>query len=300
MPATHAVAAVLSHLFDVVEVNVDGTIAALDTEFLHDLRVAVRRSRSAFKLTSEVLPAQFSGRFVERFRWLGDLTTPARDLDVLLLELPSLRAALPDHIGDDLEPLRALVVERLEQAYADLGKGLRSARFRQLASSYRVGLGKIATSTAQAPWVGAAADGWAHGAMQTVLKRGGRINPDSAPELLHDLRKRCKELRYCLELFEPLWDGRDLGRVVTELKALQDNLGAFQDNEVQSATLRRWAEELATTGRAPASTVMAIGRLTVHLEARQDAARAEFAGRFARFARPANRRRFDALTGAGR
>src|SRR5207237_6034311 len=111
------------------------------------------------------------------------------------------------------------------------------------------------------------------------------------PESLHDLRKLCKELRYCLQLFEPLWahdaekerttTADDVGRreFVLELKALQDNLGVYQDSDVQNATLRRWAES-ADTGLFPAATVLAIGRISVHLEAVQAAARAAFAGRF--------------------
>jgi CHAD domain-containing protein len=297
VPATHAVVAVLAYQFDVVEANIDGTSAALDTEFLHDLRVAVRRSRSALKVTADVLPARFAARFGPRLRWLGDLTTPARDLDVLVLEIPALVSALPDDARHDLEPLRLMLEERLRQSYVVLGKGIRSARFRQLAVGYRAELGKLAATAASGPLAGAAADRWATAAMQKVLKRGARITEMSAPEALHDLCKRCKELRYCLELFEPLWDAANLRRFVTELKALQENLGAFQDSEIQSATLRQHAEELATAAHAPTSTVIAIGRLTVHFESSQRAARAEFADRFNRFGSPGNRRRFAALTG---
>jgi CHAD domain-containing protein len=298
--ATHAVGLVLGHLFDVIEANIEGTSAAIDTEFLHDLRVAVRRTRSAMKLTSDVLPTRFVARFAGRARWLGDLTTPARDLDVMLLELPAMQATLPDGTGTDLEPLRDLLRERVVNEYAVLAKGLHSARIRQFGSSYRTELATIAASPARAPLAGDAADRWAAAALQRVLKRGARITPASPAESLHDLRKRCKELRYCLELFEPLWDARDLGQVIEELKSLQDNLGMFQDSEVQSEMLRHWAEELATTRNAPTGTAIAIGRLTVHLEASQHAARAEFAERFNRFGRPANRARFAALTGGVR
>ena len=57
----------------------------IDTEFLHDLRVAVRRTRSALKLAGDALPAGLAARFSPEFKWLGDLTTPTRDLDVYLL-----------------------------------------------------------------------------------------------------------------------------------------------------------------------------------------------------------------------
>ncbi len=56
MPARAAMAAVLTALLDTLEANVSGTRRDLDTEFLHDLRVAVRRTRSALKLAGAVLP----------------------------------------------------------------------------------------------------------------------------------------------------------------------------------------------------------------------------------------------------
>ena len=85
MPASIAVARLLLRLLDTLEQNVDGVLRDIDTEFLHDLRVAVRRTRSAIKLLGEVLPADLAKHYAAEFKWLGDLTTPTRDLDVHLL-----------------------------------------------------------------------------------------------------------------------------------------------------------------------------------------------------------------------
>ena len=58
MPASVAVATLLLGLLDTLEQNVDGVLRDIDTEFLHDLRVAVRRTRSAIKLLGDVLPGR--------------------------------------------------------------------------------------------------------------------------------------------------------------------------------------------------------------------------------------------------
>ena len=55
MPAPEAAAIILLRLLDTIEANIPGTLRDLDTEFLHDLRVSVRRSRSALKLFGDVL-----------------------------------------------------------------------------------------------------------------------------------------------------------------------------------------------------------------------------------------------------
>ncbi len=298
LPTSAASAAVLTHLFDVIEANLDGTVSALDTEFLHDLRVAVRRTRSALKLTAADLPMRLSDRFAARFRWLGDLTTPARDLDVLLLELQPTAGLAPT--DPELVPLHAFLSERLAECYSALGKGLRSARFRQLAESYRAALGQLAVTAKPTEQIGPTADAWAAAAMRRVLRRGLAITHASPATDLHDLRKRCKELRYCLELFGSVWQRSRLDPFVRELKALQDVLGTFQDSEIHHAMLAGWAEEIATAGRAPTATVLAIGRLTATLEERKAHARAEFGPRFARFSATANQRRFEKMTSGTR
>ena len=94
MSAAVAIAEMLERFAAAIEENVPGTIAAIDTEFLHDLRVAVRRTRSILKLAGDVLPGGLAERFSPAFKWLGDLTTPVRDLDVYLLELDTMAGRL--------------------------------------------------------------------------------------------------------------------------------------------------------------------------------------------------------------
>ena len=55
MPAAEAFASAFGQLLEIVRDNLDGTIRQLDTEFLHDLRVAVRRSRSVLKMAHTVI-----------------------------------------------------------------------------------------------------------------------------------------------------------------------------------------------------------------------------------------------------
>jgi CHAD domain-containing protein len=128
-----------------------------------------------------------------------------------------------------------------------------------------------------------------------VAKRGARINPDTPAEALHDLRKRCKELRYALEFFAPLHDSSGYAKVVGDLKRLQDCLGDFQDTEVQVGEIRALAAAMLAAGEAPAVTLLAMGEVTAVLAVRQRAARADFERRFAAFADVEGQRRMSAL-----
>ncbi|MEP6462965.1 MAG: CHAD domain-containing protein, partial [Frankiaceae bacterium] len=131
-----------------------------------------------------------------------------------------------------------------------------------------------------------------------VMRAGAKITEESPAAALHDLRKRCKELRYLLEFFGGLYDRSATGALVTALKGLQDNLGEFQDTAVQHAAVDGFAEELLADGGTPAATLLALGRLGGTLEQRQHRARAEFAQRFAAFAAPENRRLIADMTGS--
>ena len=81
-----------------------------------------------------------------------------------------------------------------------------------------------------------------------VLKEGRAIGPETSPEHLHELRKSCKKLRYLIEFFVSLYSKNSAKAVIKSLKLLLDNLGNYQDLEVQAGKLRG----LAPGGRAGA------------------------------------------------
>jgi CHAD domain-containing protein len=300
MPAALAVSTVLTRLFETAQANVAGTIRDIDTEFLHDLRVAVRRTRSVLKLAGSILPATVTGRYRPAFKWLGDLTTPTRDLDVYLLGYQAMADRLMAATEPELRPFHDYLTRQRSSAQRQLVRGLRSAQFSQLASGWPDDLRQVARSPARRPSAGRFAARCIGSAHRRVLTSGTAIDAASPPQALHDLRKRCKELRYVLEVFTSLQDPADQWRAVNELKALQDCLGEFQDTEVQRAELRAFAARMMADRSAPAETLLAMGEIAATLAARQRTARTEFAGRFAHFASPRGRARIEALTGAAR
>src|SRR5271155_4485319 len=150
-PAPVAVANMLAQFAAAIDDNVAGTIAAIDIEFLHDLRVAVRRTRSILKLAGEVLPGNLAERFTPEFKWLGDLTTPVRDLDVYLLELDKIAEGLASADPRDLAPFRSFLVRHRAAERRRLVRGLRSQRFKQLMSDWRTELAKVAADSHGGP-----------------------------------------------------------------------------------------------------------------------------------------------------
>ena len=317
MPAARAGAVILLRLLDTIDANVPGVLADIDTEFLHDLRVSVRRTRSALKLFGDVLglTRKELAFFAAEFKWVGDLTTPTRDLDVHLLDFEETARGLAAAKPDDLEPFRAFLEQRRRKEFRALARGLRTARFTGLTADWRKklvalqagGAGPAAVSAPRSVPSGRSAGGSAgmlaaertRVAFAKVARRGAAITTDSPAESLHDLRKRAKELRYALEFFAPLHDSAESAKVVGDLKRLQDCLGEFQDTEIQIAEIRALAAAMLAAGEAPAVTLLAMGEITAGLAARQRAARADFERRFAAFAGIDGQRRVSALLRGG-
>ena len=304
LPGSVAVARLLLQLLDTLELNVDGVLRDIDTEFLHDFRVAVRRTRSAIKLLGEVLPAADASRYAREFKWLGDLTTPTRDLDVHLLGFAATAEHLVAAAPADLEPFRAFLVRRRAREFRRLAAALRSPRFGAITDDWRKALLAIRDASApkkrRQPTAAELAVRTTGRAFRRIAAQGGAITPDSPPQSLHDLRKRCKELRYLLEFFAPLHDPVAYRKVVGDLKQLQDCLGDFQDRQVQREEIGTLADALLAEALSggpgvPAATLLAMGEVAARLAVSQAEARADFARRFARFAGPAAQPRISTL-----
>jgi CHAD domain-containing protein len=285
--ADAAAVAIARRLLDVMKANLPGTLNDVDSEFLHDLRVAIRRSRALQRELAGVFPPEPLRVFRDGFRELQAITGPTRDLDVQLLEFDDLAARLPDGAAGDVAPLRRLLEEHLRAARATMVSELRSARTRALLDNWSDLLDGLVDSDPDGrPDAPRPVEDVAGERIATVHRRmvrmGRKIDDDSPAEALHDLRKKGKELRYLLEFFASLYPPDVIKPMVSSLKGLQDVLGRFQDREVQADRLRSLGDEVAALERG-APALMAMGVLVQQLAADQAAARSEFEETFTAF-----------------
>jgi CHAD domain-containing protein len=292
--AEAATRTILLGLLDTIEANVDGTRRNLDPEFLHDLRVATRRTRSALGQIKGVLPAAIVADFKARFAWLQQVTGPVRDLDVYLLDFPTLKADLPAALREDLEPLKDWLAGHYDAAQRALADALAGESFARLLREWRAFLeapsrpgADRAAKQATAP-IKRVADKRIRRMHRRVLDEGRAITDASPSEELHELRKSCKKLRYLMEFFQSLYPAADIKELIKQMKLLLDNLGGFQDLAVQAAHLRETAAMMQAAGAAPLGTLLAMGALIGHMLEQQQRARREFARIFADFDSDAN------------
>ncbi|MHB1400541.1 MAG: CHAD domain-containing protein [Trichloromonadaceae bacterium] len=293
LPAGAAVRGILLRLLGVLDEQEAGLRAGLDAECLHDFRVAVRRTRSVLGQLKATLPPAVLKRFRPEFAWLGELTSPTRDLDVYLHKFPAYCDWLPAETRDDLKPLLELLHRQRDLARARMLAGLDSERFLQLKSQWRFFL-TMAEDDSSPPQalrpLRELTDSSLCRALRKALRDGAAITGQSPAADLHELRKTCKKLRYLLEFFQELYSPKAMGRLIRALKGLQDNLGEFQDLQVHSEALLGFSRQMVEEGEVPPQTLLALGMLVETLRARQQRARKEFNERFAGFASAENRR----------
>ena len=297
-PATLLLATGLTAALATMRTNLPGLLDDVDTEFLHDFRVAVRRTRSTLKLGRSVLPHSVTAHWEPLFKGLGNLTTPVRDLDVYELDLPTMAGWLVAARPADLEPFAAHLRAQRAMAREPLVRELRSARFRRLLTQWDDELDRLTDASDDSRTGSVSAGLWAQRSIARAYRRvvhsGAAITTDSPARDLHTVRKRCKELRYAIEVCSPVVAKGPRRHALAHLKRLQDVLGSFQDCEVQSTALRGFAEAMMTD-RTPASALLAMGELIAHLDAEQARARRQFEGAFAQFIRPSTQQAMDKL-----
>lgn len=294
---------ILGQLLEKVLANLDGVRQDIDIEFLHDLRTAVRRSRAALGQFRRVLHPHLAEHLAEALRWVGQVTTPVRDLDVHQLEFEQVWPSWEPELFAAMRPVGELLATGREQERVTLVRNLASRRFQDVLDLWRRLLNQSDPPASMAP---RAAEPVAELAARRIrrlhrqIRRdGGAVTASTPDEAVHDLRKLGKKLRYAIEMFQSLYPRAIVKPALGGLKELQDCLGRFNDLAVQQQAFRTWAGQLS---RAPGSggTLLAMGQMIERLRHEQHAVRDEFRQHFRAFDKRDVRRRIARLGRAPR
>jgi CHAD domain-containing protein len=282
-----------------MKANEAGLKADIDTEFLHDYRIAIRRTRSALSQIRNVFPVDVTEHFKSSFRTLGQRTNDLRDLDVYLLSEDEFEARLPAVMGEDIVPLFDYLRLLREQALEEVRKGLSSREYAQALGEWEAFLNepisKKATGANGTMPIVDLARKRIYKRYRRVIKDGDYILTHTQDQLLHALRIECKKLRYLMEFFASLFPRKKMARLIKQLKKLQDNLGDFNDLSVQQDYLMHMAEELPLDDPRSRKALVATGYLVENLGYQQRTVKANFAKTFTEFASPANQALFRRL-----
>jgi inorganic triphosphatase YgiF len=226
----------------------------VDPEGVHQLRIGVRRLRSALRLFGPLLPRPQVTALNGELRWLAWELAPARDLDVFVDELigPLARSHQDDPA---LKTLRDEAVALRDEARQRVREALDSPRYTRLVLNLGHWLARAAWTdqplSEQSARLFLPAEAYASELLERLhrkLLRLGRRLEGASIEERHRLRIRAKRLRYASEFFRSLHPGKRTRRYLGRLSALQDVLGEL--NDVATAD-RILAELLSRVEPAP-------------------------------------------------
>lgn len=225
-----------------------------DPEAIHQMRVALRRLRSALTLFGPLTASPDGKRLKDEIKWLAGELGRARDLDVFMEEvLTPVRARMPETAG--LESLRhhveGLRSEAYAQAVAASGSARAGALLLDLAAWLRDGdwLTAEASHTLGGRPIRELATEILERRARKVRKTGRGFKRLDAPHR-HRVRIEVKKLRYALDFFGGLFKRRPVKAYRRHLATLQDSLGGLND----IAVAHRLLHDLTVGPEAPRGT----------------------------------------------
>jgi CHAD domain-containing protein len=247
-------------------------------EPVHQMRVAVRRLRSAIKVFRRAVRCAAVDTADADLKALAQRLAPARDWDVFVTETCArVTAAFPTQ--QQLQRLLAAAERRRLACHVELRTYLHGVEFRRLGielaclaggKAWQATLGEAEETELATPL-----DDFAGHVLSRRMKRLTELDRDIdklEPADLHAIRLRAKRLRYAAEIFAPLYPGKPTTRFIRRLSSLQDRLGTVNDGAVAETVL---SELGGTSGRQAFAGGLVLGFVGAHgAQARDRIARA--------------------------
>jgi CHAD domain-containing protein len=226
--------------------NEPGTRLGEDIEALHDMRVATRRLRAAFRVFGPYYKPKAIAAYRKGLKRTGRALGPVRDLDVFRAKTHAYLSTLPQSQQGDLDRFLAVLQAHRDSARERMNTYLDSAKYTRFQERF----GQFAQTEGMGSRTALLKDGEPrplrvrHVAPMVIYRQLAAVRaydewvsiPDPPPKRLHALRIACKRLRYTLEFFREVL-GPDTGALIKSIVTIQDHLGNLQDAVVACTLL---------------------------------------------------------------
>ena len=303
MQPEQSIDAVARHIFQELWLTMENSEAGikenLEAECLHDFRIALRKNHVLLCQLKGVFPQQTIRRFKKEFHWLRGVSGPARDLDVHMLSFNEFITCLSKKRKKHVDPLFIFLSNERKAEQLKLCEILDSRRYLRVLDDWKKFINESPQKRANLINANKSAILFANESIwhsyKKILVKGRQIKPDSAPDSLHALRKKCKNLRYLIEFFQGMYPQRSIRHILDSLKTLQNNLGEYQDLNVQVCFLKRSVITLKRTNHDSEKSLKSMRILIEKLERRGQKVRQKFAKKFKKFSDNENNRLYTDL-----
>ncbi|OIQ87789.1 inorganic triphosphatase [mine drainage metagenome] len=221
--------------------NQEMVLHGQDAEGVHQMRIALRRLRSAVSIFGDSIDRKCALPLLAEIHWIDGVLGAARELDVFAAQtLPPMLLHLHGHPG--LLQLRARADDARADAYAAVRAALPSPRYQHLLlalGAWLEGNRWHEPGSAEPDVLDIARN--MLGKRHRQLLRHGRKLAKAQPEQRHAARIAAKKLRYTAEFFASLYPGKKTQPLLRPLTRLQDVLGELNDIAVTESLVRQLA-----------------------------------------------------------
>ncbi|HSR12392.1 MAG TPA: CHAD domain-containing protein, partial [Thermodesulfobacteriota bacterium] len=240
-----AVRKILGYQFLKFRENLPGVRRDIDTEFVHQARVATRRMRSALRLFEDAVPQAQGAYLQEEIRWLGGLFGTVRDLDVFTLNLTRFREMIRLFPMKKKADFETWIEKHRRAPLSALCEALDSSRCRTFERRFLQFLEKPLPRNPRPPMASKKLEEVGPALIverfEAAVEQGKKVTAKPKLRQFHRLRIQMKKLRYACEFIGPAYGDR-LNPFIQRMVEIQDCLGELQDT-VFTRSFIDWVRE---------------------------------------------------------
>lgn len=233
---------IVTNCLEQIQSNQPGVMTCRDADSLHQMRVGLRRLRSALAIFKQIIPCPESIQV--ELQWLGGALGTARDWDVFYQStLPGLHGMAS--ASDVLQPVLDAVHDKVRKNHEAGAASVSSPRYTRLiltlfswieGAQWRINIQPKNRRRLARPIVAFASDILARD-RERMIKRGRHLQGGDVAAR-HRLRIAAKRARYATEFFASLYPAKRVRRYASSLAVLQEDLGLLNDTAVAKKLLR--------------------------------------------------------------
>ena len=245
-PAVEICNAILLRLIEIMQQNTSGCIEGRDTEFLHDYRDAIQKSRYALKLLKEHKLTIVDTRYNDLFSRLDELTGPLRHLDVLLLQLVDYQQETNDDEQQPLQTLREHLQLSRTQMQQRLVDEIKSSSFREDIKQWQDYLSSSddnADTDTTTEVACKLVDELAWEIFQNSKKQGRAFVKNHKDETLGELKQSLDELSYLMEFFRSFYSALKIRELIQLVCVLKESLDMLSELAKQEGIIRQCIQQ---------------------------------------------------------
>ena len=219
-----------------MQAEVEGVKIGADIEYIHRMRVATRRLRSALRIFRASFPKQEYKRYTKDIRAVTRALGAARDLDVHLELLEKLPPQFNDPmLAPGINRLQLRLKQQRQEAQSSVIEAMTTLEedetLRKIARWAAPWLEKSESVYLYSPALYELAFSSIRTRLQEMMVFDQAVRNETNITELHAMRISAKRLRYTMEVFENLY-GDEIKPFINQIKKLQDLLGSIHDADV--------------------------------------------------------------------